>query len=209
MKKSSLIGITGGSGSGKTEIAQALKKQHPATIIIPQDNYYNANHGLSMEEKRAVNYDHPSAFDIELLVKQFKALKEGHPIEMPQYSYEISERLKGTTQVQPGNGIVLEGMFAYYYEELQKILNGKVFVDVPAEERLRRMIERDVKERGRTEEWVRYQYERDMKPMHDHFVEPQKKKAELVIDGMQPLEKSVCEITDYLKSKNIDLGKGG
>ena len=161
-----IIGIAGGTGSGKTtvvkKIVESLNGKHVA--VIPQDSYYNDTSDLTMEERRKINFDHPDAFDWELLIQQIGMLKKGLPIEQPTYSYIISNRLPETVHVEPEPVIIVEGIMALANEELRNLMDVKIFVDADADDRLIRVIQRDIIERGRTAEMVIDRYQKVLKP---------------------------------------------
>lgn len=178
-----IIGIAGGTGSGKTtvvkKIVESLNGKHVA--VIPQDSYYNDTSDLTMEERRKINFDHPDAFDWELLIQQIGMLKKGLPIEQPTYSYIISNRLPETVHVEPEPVIIVEGIMALANEELRNLMDVKIFVDADADDRLIRVIQRDIIERGRTAEMVIDRYQKVLKPMHLEFIEPTKRYADLIV----------------------------
>ena len=181
-----IIGIAGGTGSGKTtvvrEIVKALPKHYVA--VIPQDSYYNDTTGLSEEERRAINFDHPDAFDWKLMIKHVSDLREGKAVEQPTYSYLISNRLSETIHVEPRPVIIIEGIMPLINKRLRDMMDIKIFVDADAAERLIRNITRDTKERGRTVDMVVDRYRAVLKPMHDQFIEPTKRYADIIIpDG--------------------------
>ena len=162
-----IIGIAGGTGSGKTtvvnKIAQALP--HHCAAIVPLDSYYNDTTGMTDEERKAINFDHPDAFDWKLLTEQITMLKKGQAIEQPTYSYIISNRLPETVHVEPKPVIILEGIMTLHYKKLRDMMDLKIFVDTD----------------GRTVAQVLDRYEKVLKPMHEQFIEPTKKYADLII----------------------------
>ncbi len=178
-----IIGIAGGTGSGKTtvvrKIAQALPPHFVA--VVPIDSYYNDTTGLTPEERAAINFDHPDAFDWKLLTEQVRKLKNGEAVEQPTYSYIESNRQKETVHVEPKPVIIIEGIMALHNKKLRDIMDLKIFVDTDADVRLIRNIRRDVVERGRTVEMVLDRYEKVLKPMHEQFIEPTKHFADLII----------------------------
>lgn len=178
-----IIGIAGGTGSGKTTVARKIIESLPekAVALIPQDSYYNDTTNLTPAERQKINFDHPSAFDWELLAKQIKDLKEGKAIEQPTYSYLVSNRLPETIHVEPCEVIVIEGIMALWSPELRNLMDLKIFVDTDADERLIRNIQRDTVERGRTAQMVIDRYLSVLKPMHQEFIEPTKQYADLLI----------------------------
>ncbi|HHX12810.1 MAG TPA: uridine kinase [Clostridiales bacterium] len=182
MNNSVVIGVSGGSASGKTTVANRLKEVcHDSVELISHDFYYIPHDDLTMEERAKVNYDHPNAFDTERLVEDIKSLKQGKAIERPVYSYTKHTRLDETVTVNPAKVIIVEGFLIFENSDLRDLLDIKVFVDADADERLIRRIIRDVNERGRSLESVIMQYTNTVKPMHEQFVEPYKKYADLII----------------------------
>ena len=183
-----IIGICGGSASGKTAVSEELEKNNPDKVItISQDSYYKPYSEMSLEERKQVNFDHPDAFDIELLHDHLTQIKKGSMIQMPVYSFSQYTRENSTICIQPKDVIILEGMLILHYPTIRELLDKSFYIDAEEKTRVKRMVLRDVKERGRTIEGVLEQYKRDMKPMHDKFVEPLKKYADVIIDGnMEP-----------------------
>ncbi len=186
-----LIGIAGGTGSGKTSIANYLLKKFGSDqlIVIEQDSYYKNNSALSIDERNQQNFDHPDAIDIELFNKQLVSLLGGKSVEIPIYDFSIHNRRNQRQFVKPCRIIVIEGILTLYFESLRKLMNIKVFVDTPDNIRFTRRISRDVKERGRTIKSVTNQYEKTVKPMYDQFVKPSRDLADMIItDGVQNKE---------------------
>ena len=178
-----IIGIAGGSGSGKTTVVKQIVKALPphCAAVVPLDSYYNDTTELTPEERKLINFDHPDAFDWKLLTEQIKKLKNGEAIEQPTYSYIESNRLKETVHVDPKPVIIIEGIMALHYKKLRDMMDLKIFVDTDSDVRLMRNIRRDVVERGRTVDMVLEHYETAVKPMHEQFIEPTKKFADLII----------------------------
>jgi uridine kinase len=178
-----VIGIAGGTGSGKTTVVRRIAELFPPgdVCIIPQDSYYKDSSHIPIEERQNINFDHPNAFDFDLLVKHVKMLKQGHAIEQPIYSYLTCTRSKETIHVEPQPVIIIEGILIYTHPDLCKEMNIKVFVDADADDRLIRVIARDIVERGRTAEKVIERYEKILKPMHLLFIEPSKRYADIII----------------------------
>lgn len=178
-----IIGIAGGTGSGKTTVVKkimaALKGEGVA--VIPQDSYYNDNTHLTMEERRLINYDHPDAFDWTLLYEQISDLRNGKPIEQPTYDYITSNRMQETVHIEPCKVIIIEGIMALYRKDLRDLMDLKIYVDTDSDVRLIRNILRDTVERGRTAEMVITRYLEVLKPMHEEFIEPTKRYADLII----------------------------
>ena len=178
-----IIGIAGGTGSGKTTVVRKILEALPCNevALIPQDSYYNDTSLLSMEERRQINFDHPDAFDWPLLIQQVEDLRQGKAIEQPTYSFLISNRLEETVHVEPCEVIVIEGIMALWNPRLRNLMDLKIFVDADPDERLIRVMQRDTEERGRTPQMVINRYLRVLKPMHLEFIEPTKRFADLII----------------------------
>ena len=178
-----IIGIAGGTGSGKTtvvkKIVQALPPHYVA--VVPLDSYYNDTSHMTEEERRRINFDHPDAFDWKLLVKHIQQLRNNEAIEQPTYSYILSNRLPETVHVEPKPVIIIEGIMTLINKKLRDVMDLKIFVDTDSDERLIRNIQRDVVERGRTVDMVIQRYLDILKPMHEQFIEPTKKYADLII----------------------------
>ena len=175
-----IIGIAGGTGSGKTTVVRKIIPEGEVTVI-PQDSYYRDNSNLPLEERLKLNFDEPAAIEFELLVNQLKDLKAGKPVEQPIYSYLTCTRSKETIPIQPRDVIIVEGILILCDEELRNMMDMKVFVDADADDRLIRVINRDIIERGRTVEMVIDRYEKVLKPMHLQHIEPTKRYADLII----------------------------
>ena len=169
-----LIGIAGGTGSGKTTLANELINSfgQDEVSILRHDNYYKRHDDMSYEERSKLNYDHPDAFDTELLCEHIRELKAGRSIQMPVYDYSVHNRSEETIEVRPAPVIVLEGILIFAETSLCELMDIKVFVDTDADVRILRRIVRDVKERGRSLDSVISQYLTTVKPMHEQFVEP-------------------------------------
>ncbi|HJA47101.1 MAG TPA: uridine kinase [Candidatus Limosilactobacillus excrementigallinarum] len=182
-KRPIIIGVTGGSGSGKTTVAHAIFDQlHGNSIqIITQDTYYNDQSEMSMAERKAVNYDHPLAFDTALLVQQLDQLRHNQAIEMPVYDYEQYTRSSETVHVEPQDVIILEGILILDDERLRDLMDIKVFVDTDSDLRIIRRIKRDMQERGRSLDSVINQYLATVKPMYHQFIEPTKRYADIIV----------------------------
>ena len=178
-----IIGIAGGTGSGKTTVVKKIAQSLPphCVAVVPIDSYYNDTTGMTSEERKAINFDHPDAFDWRLLTEQVRKLKAGEAIEQPTYSYIESNRQKETVHVEPKPVIIIEGIMALHNKKLRDIMDLKIYVDTDDDVRLIRNIRRDVVERGRTVEMVLDRYEKVLKPMHEQFIEPTKQFADLII----------------------------
>ena len=178
-----VIGIAGGSGSGKTSVVKKIIESLPQdkVSVLSQDAYYRDNGELTQEQREAINFDHPSAIEWPLLVEHINILKQGGSIEMPTYSYVTCRRGKETIPVTPAKVLIVEGILIFTDPELAQILDLKVFVDTSADERLIRIIQRDVNERGRGLDKSIRHYQKYVKPMHESFIEPSKQLADIII----------------------------
>ena len=178
-----VIGVAGGSGSGKTTVTRRVIETvgSERVAVLNQDNYYRDQSDIPFEARLGTNYDHPAAFDWALLREHLNALLAGVPIEMPEYDFTQHTRSSQTTRIMPGRVVVLEGFFALYDEELRSRMNLKVFVDADADVRFIRRLLRDTQERGRTQESIIGQYLEFVRPMHLAFVEPTKRYADVII----------------------------
>ena len=179
-----VIGIAGGSGSGKTTVVKAItEKLHgKSVVVIPQDVYYKDCSDLSDEEKRANNFDHPDAIDWDLLCKQLSELKKGKTIHQPVYSYISCSRSKTeTVRVEPAEVIIIEGILIFTCKPLREQMDVKIFVDADDDDRLMRVMARDISERGKDVHWVIERYSRTVKPMYLQFIEPSKRYADIII----------------------------
>lgn len=179
-----VIGIAGGSGSGKTTLMKNLMQHFADDItVLSHDNYYRAHNELPYEQRSKLNYDHPDAFETDLMIEHLKQLKEGHAIECPTYDYTVHNRAEETILVEPRKVIVVEGILIFQDKELCDQMDIKIYVDTDADVRLIRRIKRDVAKRGRSLESVLTQYLDTVKPMHELFVEPSKKNADIIVVG--------------------------
>ena len=178
-----IIGIAGGTGSGKTTVVKKIAEALPPhyVTVVPLDSYYNDTSHMTEEERHAINFDHPDAFDWKLLGEHIRQLKAGHAVEQPTYSYIKCNRLPETIHVEPKPVIIIEGIMTLLNKKLRDMMDLKIFVDTDSDERLIRNIQRDVVERGRTVEMVIDRYLKVLKPMHEQFIEPTKKYADLII----------------------------
>ena len=178
-----VIGIAGGSGSGKTTVVKALTSQLPGkVVVIPQDSYYKDSSHLPMEERQKINFDHPDAIDWKLMCQQIRELRQGKTIEQPVYSYITCSRSKTeTVTVEPADVIIVEGILIFTCKELRDQMNIKIFVDADDDDRLMRIIIRDTAERGRSIETAIAHYCDTVKPMHLQFIEPSKRYANIIV----------------------------
>ncbi|MBQ6559313.1 MAG: uridine kinase [Erysipelotrichaceae bacterium] len=199
MEKPIVIGIAGGTCSGKSSIAKILVEDldNKTITIIKEDDYYKDQSHLPMEERVKTNYDHPLAFDFDLMKHHIHDLIDRKTIEKPTYDYTVHNRSKVTEVVHPSDIIIIEGLFALYNEEIRNLEDIKIFVDTAADERFIRRLQRDVIERARTVESITNQYLTTVKPMHDQFIEPTKQYADVII----PQGKTNTVAIDLLKTK--------
>lgn len=182
-KRPIVIGVTGGSGSGKTTVSKAIYEnlRGQSIQIINQDTYYNDQADMTMEERKAVNYDHPLAFDTALLIEQLDALRHNRAVEMPVYDYKEYTRSQATVHVEPQDVIILEGILILDDERLRDLMDIKVYVDADDDIRILRRIQRDMQERGRSLESIISQYLKTVKPMYHQFIEPTKRYADIIV----------------------------
>ena len=179
-----LIGVAGGTGSGKTTLTRHLKEHFgDAVTVIGHDSYYKRQEGRTFEERSRVNYDHPDAFDTDLLIRHLKELKAGRPIQCPVYSYADHNRTDRTVEILPSRVIVVEGILIFQDAALRDMFDIKIFVETDADERILRRCLRDVEERGRTLQSVAEQYLATVQPLHEMYVEPTRKYADIVVLG--------------------------
>ncbi len=177
-----VIGIAGGTGSGKTTITKKIIENFRDDVsVIHHDNFYKAHHGMSFEERSKLNYDHPDSFDTELLIDAVRELKKGNSVLCPIYDYTIHDRTDKTVKVNPAKVIIVEGILIFQSIELCNEMDIKIYVDTDADVRILRRIVRDVQERGRNLDSVVEQYLTTVKPMHEQFVEPSKRRADIII----------------------------
>lgn len=176
------IGIAGGTGSGKTTITKKLMQRFGGDVsVIYHDNYYKAHHNMSYEERSKLNYDHPDSFDTDLLIQAVKDLKAGRSVTCPVYDYTIHDRSDKVIVVKPAKVIIVEGILIFQSRELCQQMDIKIYVDTDADVRILRRIVRDVRDRGRSLDSVVNQYLSTVKPMHEQFVEPSKRNADIII----------------------------
>ncbi|KIQ20870.1 uridine kinase [Flavobacterium sp. MMLR14_040] len=178
-----IIGIAGGTGSGKTTVVHQIMNELPDTEVgvISQDSYYKETHNLSFDERALINFDHPRAIDFELLVKHLKALKEGETIDQPVYSFIQHNRTDDTVSTHPRKVMIVEGILILTNPELRELFDVKVYVHADSDERLIRRLKRDISERGRDIDEVLTRYQNTLKPMHEQFIEPSKAFADIII----------------------------
>lgn len=178
-----VVGIAGGTGSGKTTVVNRIVELLPKgeVVVIPQDSYYFDNSHLPLEERQEINFDHPSSIEFDLLVEHVRKLKNGSPIEQPIYSYLTCTRAKEAIPITPRHVIIIEGILVLANPDLRDLMDVKVFVDADPDDRLSRVILRDIVERGRSVNKVLERYERTVKPMFLQFIEPTKRYADIIV----------------------------
>ena len=209
MDKVMVIGIAGGTGSGKTTITRKLMQRfgHEVSVIY-HDNYYKAHHNMPYEERAKLNYDQPDAFDTDQLIEAVRALKKGRSVVCPVYDYSIHDRSEKTITVKPARVIIVEGILIFENKELCSLMDIKVFVDADADVRILRRIVRDVRDRGRSLESVVNQYLSTVKPMHEKYVEPSKRNADIIVPegghNKVALELLMQRVQAHLEGKNVD-----
>ena len=204
-----VIGIAGGSGSGKTTLTNQIAAKFPEEVtVIKHDNYYKKHDEMSYEERSRLNYDHPNAFDTDLMIRDLMRLKQGETIECPVYDFTIHNRSKNTLTITPGKVIIVEGILIFENKELCDLMDIRIFVDTDADVRIIRRIQRDVMERARSLESVIGQYMNTVKPMHEQFVEPSKKNASLIVPeggyNQVAMEMILNQIRSHLMAERED-----
>lgn len=198
-----IIGIAGGTGSGKTTVVNKIIKSLPLgeVAVLPQDSYYKDSSHVPVEERSKINFDEPAAIEWTLLVKQLAELKAGHTIQMPTYSYLTCTRQEETVTVEPRDVVIVEGILVLTDPVLRDMMDVKVFVDADADDRLIRVIARDCVERGRTPQMVLSRYEDVLKPMHSMYIEPSKRYADLIVPQGGNNTVAINLLTDYIESR--------
>ena len=196
-----IIGIAGGTGSGKTTVVRQIIESLPAgeVVLLPQDSYYKDSSHVPAEQRQSINFDHPDAFDWELLSSHIALLRQGKSIEQPIYEYITSTRQKETIHIEPRKVVIIEGILALYDQKLRDMMDLKIFVDTDPDDRLIRVIQRDIIERGRTAEAVMERYVRVLKPMHQQFIEPSKRYADLIVPEGGSNQIAIDILTMYIK----------
>ena len=197
-----VIGIAGGTGSGKTTVVRKIIDSLPKdeVAVLPQDSYYRDNADIPLEERLKMNYDEPASIEWSLLCRHLRELKAGKIIDMPTYDFITCSRMKETVVVKPREGIVVEGILVLTDKELRDMLDVKVFVDADADERLIRVILRDCVERNRTPQMVIDRYRDMLKPMHELYIEPSKRYADLIVPQGGNNNVAIKLLTDYIRS---------
>ena len=178
-----IVGIAGGTGSGKTTVVKKIIEKLPEgeVVIMPQDSYYKDNSHLPIEQRQEINFDHPGSIEFSLLINHLKKLKNGETINMPIYSYLTCIRADETIELQPKHVVIVEGIMILTDKKLREMIDIRVFVDADADDRLARVIKRDIIERGRSVDKVLERYEKTVKPMHLQFIEPSKRFADIIV----------------------------
>ena len=196
-----IIGIAGGTGSGKTTAVKKIVEALPPhyVSVVPLDSYYNDTSHMTEEERHAINFDHPDAFDWKLLIKQVNQLRKGEAIEQPTYSYILCNRLSETVHVEPKPVIIIEGIMTLLNKKLRDMMDLKIFVDADSDERLIRNIQRDIVERGRDVKTVVDRYLDVLKPMHEQFIEPTKRYADIIIPQGGENKKGIEMVCKYIE----------
>ena len=197
-----IIGIAGGTGSGKTTVVRKIVERLPAgeVVLLPQDSYYKDSSHLPLEERLEINFDHPDSIEFDLLTKHLKELRKGHSVEQPIYSYLTCTRADETITVNPRDVVIVEGILVLCNPELRKMMDLKVFVDADPDDRLIRVINRDIVERGRSVNKVMERYEQTVKPMHQQFIEPTKRYADLIIPQGGNNHIAIDILTKYIEN---------
>ena len=178
-----IVGIAGGTGSGKTTVVKKIIEKLPEgeVVVVPQDSYYKDNSHLPIEQRQEINFDHPGSIEFPLLINHLKKLKNGEIINMPIYSYLTCTRADETVKLQPKHVVIVEGIMILTDKKLREMMDIKVFVDADADDRLARVVKRDIIERGRSVDKVLERYEKTVKPMHLQFIEPSKRFADIIV----------------------------
>jgi len=209
-----VIGVAGGSGSGKSTVSQQVLASFGAETVsvVMQDDYYRDQSHLTPEQRRKQNYDHPQAFDWPLLAQHVQSLRNGEAIEMPEYDFKISNRTGKTIPVKPAPVIVIEGLFVLYDADLRDMMSLKIFVDTAADVRFIRRMQRDITERGRSVESIIGQYMDTVRPMHKQFIEPTKRNADVILPhgangpAIDVITTKVASVIGQLKRRATDQG---
>lgn len=198
-----IIGIAGGTGSGKTTVVRKIIDRLPedSVALLPQDSYYKDNSHLPLEERQKINFDHPNAIEFDLLIEHLKLLKQQIPVQQPIYSYLTCTRSDETILVKPKRVVIVEGILIFTHKELRDLFDLKIFVDAEADERLMRVIKRDIIERGRSVNQVLDRYEKTVKPMHVEFIEPTKQFADIIVPQGGNNHKAIDLLVRFIKQK--------
>jgi uridine kinase len=201
-----IIGIAGGTGSGKTTVVNKIiaRLKEKDITILSQDAYYRDNSDLPLEERQKINFDHPDALEFELLCENIRKLKKGETVEQPIYSYLTCTRAAETTKIIPRKAIIVEGILCLWPKELRKLMDIKIFVDCEADVRLSRVIQRDIMERGRDVHAVLKRYEETVRPSHLQFIEPTKRYADIIVPEGGSNKVAIDIITQYIEKHLFD-----
>ena len=201
-----IIGIAGGTGSGKTTVVNEVVKRLPENdvVIISQDSYYYDSINMPLEDRQKINFDHPDSIEFELLISHIKQLKEGKTIQQPIYSYITCTRSSETIKVEPKHVIIVEGILCLTQPELRDLMDIKVFVDCEADLRLSRVIKRDIIERGRGVDQTLHRYEMTVRPMHLQFIEPSKHHADIIIPQGGQNKVAIDVLTQFIEKQLIE-----
>jgi len=206
--KPHIVGIAGPSSSGKTELARQLARKLPGTSIVSLDSYYRSMDEIPLEARRKVNFDHPDALDWPLLRQHLESMSAGRAFDEPVYSFADYARTAETRRIEPGEFMIVEGLFVFHWPELRALLDTKVYVETDPGVCFNRRLKRDVAERGRTPESVCEQYQRTVQPSAEWFVIPTRKFADLVVSGEEPLANSTAAVTIALERAASAAGIG-
>jgi len=199
MKASITVGIAGGTGAGKTTVARLLAESLGHVVVLDMDSYYLDRSGVSPEARGRLNFDEPAAFDVSLLMQHLCLLRQDHAIEKPRYSFKSHTRT-GIERIAPAPVVVVEGLFALWWEDLRESFDLRIYLDAPDDVRIRRRIERDVVSRGRSAESVLRQYECTVQPMHEVYVAPTRLYADLVLANDRDINDCLMSVSDALKA---------
>lgn len=195
-----IVGIAGGTASGKTTIVRKIKESFGDDIVvINHDSYYKAHNDLSYEDRTKLNYDHPDSFDTERMIEDVQKLKNNQEVDIPVYDFSIHNRVDATVHIIPKNVIIIEGILVLENKALRDLMDIKVFVDTDADERLMRRIRRDMEERARSIDSILTQYRDTVKPMHEQFIEPSKKYADIIIPRGGENHTGIAILQQHLK----------
>lgn len=198
-----IIGIAGGTGSGKTTVVKRITDALASgeVVVMSQDSYYRDNSGIPLEERKKLNFDHPDSIEFDLLVQHIEELKKGNAIEQPTYSYLTCTRQKETVHLEPRNVVIVEGILALQNQKLRKMMDIKIFVEADDDDRLSRVIRRDIVERGRSAIDVLDRWEKTLKPMHKLFIEPSRRHADIVVLNYDCLDVAINIILTVIDKK--------
>ena len=197
-----ICGIAGGASAGKTTIVNALRErfiaEEKALAILPLDSYNRDHSDLSLADRAKINFDHPDAFEHDLYLKHLALLKQGEAVDIPVYDFSTHSRTTEVERIEPAELIIGEGHLLFVIPEVVREFEARVFISAPEELRLKRRLERDVRERGRTPESIRSQFASTVSPMHDKYIEPSSSLADLILDGSAPIEESLEKVLECI-----------